>query len=385
MKKACQYIIIAVFLIIIVLPLILINRDKDAVSFLENKKLAEKPSLLLADSSVNINYIKELQSYINDNIGLKQQAIVINIAYKYKFFGKVDVPCYTKGKDEHVFYAYANLETTIQGKDMLPEERLEDITEHTKKMQDAANSFGADFYMVTIPDKQEVYSDYLPDSINYVVDKTKLDILDEYISENSDIKLLNLKPMLLEEKERTEELLYFKNYDATHWNHWGAFVGYREIMNFIKQYDHDLSAAPITDFDVVKIQTPPTIAHLSGEQILCDAFEYEDYMYSFQIKSPSDVTLETTPPEGINISLGQQYFHYNNSTANSNKTLLIMGDSYIYAFMLPFLSESFENVYYLDYSIDPEIFYELGVEVKPDMVLFEFVNRMNGYDWTQKY
>ena len=386
MKKACQYIIIAVFLIIIVLPLILINRDKDAVSLLENKKLAEKPSLLLEDSSININYIEDLQSYINDNIGLKQQAIVFNIAYKYKFFRKVDIPYYIKGKDGHVFYTNTDtLLTTMLGKDMLSEDRLKDITKNTKRMQAVANSFGADFYIVTIPDKQEVYPEYLPDSINNVVDKTKLDILDEYINENSDIRLLNLKPMLLKEKEKTEELSYYKNYDATHWNQWGAFLGYRGIMNFIQKYDHDISAVPVTDYDVVKTKTPSTIAHLSGEKMLCDAFEFEDYMYSFQKKSPTDIMIETTPPKEIKVTLGKQYFHYNNPAASSHKTLLILGDSYIYSFMLPFLSESFENIYYQDYSIDPEIFYELGVEVKPDIVLFEFVHRMNGYDSTQKY
>jgi hypothetical protein len=54
---------------------------------------------------------------------------------------------------------------------------------------------------------------------------------------------------------------------------------------------------------------------------------------------------------------------------------MILGDSYIYSFLLPLLSESFEDVYFIRYSDAMSAARDIMENAAPDLVVFEMVER----------
>ena len=63
----------AVFMALLILPGIFMNRKEDAVSESEKRKLAEKPRLHAEDGSLNRNFTADFETYFNDRIGFRDR------------------------------------------------------------------------------------------------------------------------------------------------------------------------------------------------------------------------------------------------------------------------------------------------------------------------
>lgn len=262
---------------------------------------------------------------------------------------------------------------TYQGRNILSDAKLNELTHSYSNMQSFFLNSGADFYMMTIPDKEAIYPEYYPDNINKYSDKTRIDLLDEYMIDNSNVNVFNLKQALLDNKG--SEMLYFKNYDCTHWNMNGAFIGYTEIMNRIKQNYPELKVYEKDDFDINSVETKGSMVHLSTIKRINDSFHLKDRVDTYYLKDGYRSELKNDIPEGITVEANDKFFHYVN-TNNANKPkLFIVGDSYIYSFLLPLFSESFSEVYFSNFTSAQKIM-DLQNAINADIVLYEFVERV---------
>ena len=107
------------------------------------------------------------------------------------------------------------------------------------------------------------------------------------------------------------------------------------------------------------------------------------YSYNYSFSGHSDNSV----PESFSMRNDKTntYFHYENQNDASGKTLMILGDSYIWTFLLPMLSESFTHLYFLGRNTDKEIIYELFNMAKPDFILVETVARATFYNELLQY
>ena len=85
---------------------------------------------------------------------------------------------------------------------------------------------GVAFVAVTIPNKEIVYEEYMPDTIARVNAVSRGEQFAQYMQEHTDVKYVYPKNAFLEYKENYP--LFYKT--DTHWNHIGAFVGVQEIF-----------------------------------------------------------------------------------------------------------------------------------------------------------
>lgn len=88
---------------------------------------------------------------------------------------------------------------------------------------------GVAFVAVTIPNKEIVYEEYMPDTIARVNAVSRGEQFAQYMQEHTDVKYVYPKNAFLEYKENYP--LFYKT--DTHWNHIGAFVGVQEIFKVL--------------------------------------------------------------------------------------------------------------------------------------------------------
>jgi len=375
MIKIIQKTTIIVFVVLLALPIIFVNRDPNHILVLENKTAAKIPALF-SGSSLNRGFISSFEDYWNDNIGFKEPATVLNIALFYKLFGKLKVTNYIMGKDEHLYYTADGFSLkTYQGKNKLSEETLGRVLENLSYALKYFNNHGIEFLFVPISDKEGVYPEYYPDSVLQYSSQYKLDQIISYLNNNTKLPVVNLRKALIEGKSQSY-YLYYKNYDCTHWNMKGAFVGYKEIMRYIQKHYKNINILSEDDFEITLTPSNGTIAHLSSSKFLSKVMSFYDNIYSYKKKGGyNSFAVEDYPMKAIDPAY-IKFYRVNNTVQDETK-LLILGDSYIYSFLLDIFGESFRELYFTS-TRDPDLLEKIVVEYKPDIVIFEIVERLYG-------
>ncbi len=100
------------------------------------------------------------------------------------------------------------------------------------------------FLIVIVPNKSTIYSEHLPDSYRKVTGGVRAEQLTEYLSNNSDVQVLNLRDLLLSKKVNRE--VYHRT--DSHWNHYGAWLAYREIVKYFSELFKCITPTPFEDF-----------------------------------------------------------------------------------------------------------------------------------------
>src|SRR6266540_4995909 len=83
------------------------------------------------------------------------------------------------------------------------------------------------FLIVVAPNKATIYPDKLPDELKSLSEPSRLDMLTSLLEDNDLPVLVDLRPAL--QAARQDQDVYYKT--NTHWNGYGAFVAYKEIIN----------------------------------------------------------------------------------------------------------------------------------------------------------
>ena len=97
--KRIQIIMISLFFLILLVPLVTFNFEKNSISEIDNRLLAENPFAEEGDLTENI------ENYINDRLGLRDKMILSYTVLNDRIFHKMVHPSYEYGKDGYVFGA----------------------------------------------------------------------------------------------------------------------------------------------------------------------------------------------------------------------------------------------------------------------------------------
>ncbi len=157
-NKIVNSIFIIMFIAILTLPLLFFNHVEGKFSAIENKTLAPKPELYLADGKLNASYVTEFENYFNDNIGFKEEALAINILLKYKLFGVLDIPNWLLGEDDNFFYTTDGEDIlTYTGQNAFSEKRICNMATNLGYMNEYFEQQGCTTYNMFIPNKKRLY------------------------------------------------------------------------------------------------------------------------------------------------------------------------------------------------------------------------------------
>ncbi len=237
------------FVIILLLPTLdsVLFFDNTPVS-VEKRKYAAKPELAW-QWGVLQNYPRQFEAYFNDHFGCRNALIRMKTSLTVRYLGGLSSPQVMKGKEGWLFFTgdevlenccYANAPFTIK--------QLGQWQRSLEEKQKWFAKEGIRFLLVIVPNKHTIYAEYLPPWIEKIGEKSRLEQFVEHMKANSEVEIVDLREVLFPAKQRCR--LYHRS--DTHWNDYGAFLGYHEIMLRLSQWFPTAKPIPESEFILKK-------------------------------------------------------------------------------------------------------------------------------------
>ncbi len=220
---------IALFLAAISLPFIQMQfRFYREFDNLENRELAELPSLQKVGTG---QFANQLNAYLKDRFGFRPDLIRWNCLLRMRLLGTSPIPIVIPGRDSWLFYwaeavPDGNTLNDYLGTIPLSEDELAELRQRLEANREAFSQRSIPYLVVIAPNKMTVYGEYLLERRRTKRRATRLDQLREALGRGSPLPVLDLSDVLV--SARSQWPLYYKT--DSHWNRFGAYLGYREII-----------------------------------------------------------------------------------------------------------------------------------------------------------
>lgn len=361
MKKSTQIYYIVILTVMILVPVAffaVFGKYFDTTNY-ENRDLAKKPVLSLDTID---SFPSDYETWFNDHLPFRNQLLTLNGWIDYHYLHTSSSDTVIVGKDGWLFYSGSavNGEDPVadyMGTNLFTEEELQTIAKNMTDTEAYLKARGCQFYIFLCPNKERVYSEYMPDAYGEPAARNRLKQVTEYLKAHTDIPVISAyEDIMAYKQEHPEQRLYYK-YD-THWNDIGAYVGTKALTTAMGFDQVPLSECTVEDagestFDLARM------IHLST--ILT-----KDGFY----------TITGYTPHNIQISVNDtatQYVYKTDSTAPGER-LFVIGDSFssmsAYYYGCHF-QDTFTTFYYE---------YELSQleEKNPTVLVYECVERYLG-------
>ncbi|MGJ5641694.1 alginate O-acetyltransferase AlgX-related protein [Formosa sp. S-31] len=337
-------ILITLFVLVLLLPNIVMILGIEKENNNENRKFKSLPEFNISTPKKSI---KDLKQYYEENYGLKQSFVNTYIAIKNNFNSFPIPNRVVKGTNNWYFLGndFNNYLNDTFGNSPFTNRELDLITEKIKTYQTYLNSKNIAFFLVVPPNKSSIYKNQLPYSLS--LNNTKLDQLIFHLKKEINFDIIDLRTFLISNAK--DNLLYLKS--DTHWNEYGAYLGYKKTMETIKEH-FDLNLAKLDEFHLEQIKAQGDITAMINDSEL-------------------EVTNIYTS-KNKNIKAYHQDTHYVKfKNPNTKLKLLMYHDSFSYAWMNYFNYSFGESIYIHDNKLNKTII----EKTKPDIVILEIVER----------
>jgi len=211
----------------------------------ENRKAAKKPKLLKMDYE---RYFKDFKNFYEDTFSFRPDLIFFNNYLRVKLFNVSPVDRVMIGKNGWLFI-----------KKLKENNREIDYSRSTEKFSSADLALwgkifkdrnrwlkdrGIRMFIVIVPNKSTIYSEYLPDNAKIMAKQVRTDQLISYFKDHSEIKILDLRKEML--KAKKSKRLYYKT--DSHWNWFGTYIGYSKIIKYLSGFYTKVTRKPFDFF-----------------------------------------------------------------------------------------------------------------------------------------
>lgn len=193
----------------------------------ENRNMASKPILTAENYEL---FPKEYEAYYNDNLPFRNQLIRFHNSIDYFLFKQSSSERVAIGKNGWLFYCDKTNGNPIEqslGYWNFTSSQLQTIANNLMSAKRVLESQGIEFVLFIAPNKETIYMDELPDYYEVKSSYTSTDQLIDYLTENTDIRVVYPKQDLLNMKKNLNMILYHKL--DTHWNYAGAYIGAKSL------------------------------------------------------------------------------------------------------------------------------------------------------------
>ncbi len=269
------------------------------------------------------------------------------------------------GRDGWLFYSGELSIMDYQNSDPLKKRNLADLQTGLDRLNASLKRDGRTLFVVIVPNKSTVYSQYIPEEIPVIGETSRLDQFLTYMRIKGDTKIIDLRSTLINASVAHD--VYYKT--DTHWNDLGAYYSYQKIMNALVQDYPMLVPRPLSDFeytdegystrDLPVLMGMPQIEEKSWALV-------PDFPDQTQI---SNILLS----DGRNVR-----FSINQNTALPK--LLIFHDSFYNKSLFKFMEPHFGRVTAVPFSKIPGIWSTSWIQKEsPDIVIVELVERYLQY------
>lgn len=220
----------------------------------ENRALATFPAAPTSWHGVQA-FVNGLEAYFKDHFGCRKCLLQWHNKLRWALFKDQDTRNVLVGKDGWLFYTAHQMIDHYTGLLQFTPEELRDWQVLLEKRRDWLAKRGIAYLFVVTPDKHTIYPEYLPDWLvkSKIRSRTKLDQFVDYMREHSTVPILDQRQVLLDAK--TTCPTYFKT--DVHWNYFGGFVGYQQLMETLAQQRPGLDKPlPLSSFTLTNSVLP---------------------------------------------------------------------------------------------------------------------------------
>lgn len=355
--------LVPLFAGLIWLPLlVMLATPQQEVSELENRRLASAPEF---DAGNPEAFPAEFESYFNDHFGFRTQLIRLFRYLEIKLFRVPRAGNVLFGRDGWLFEAGGQQIADMRNNWPFKDAELAEWARVLEQKQQALSERGIDYLFVLAPNKNVVYPDKLPASVNRVRDTSRADQLIDYLGRHTDVPVLDLRPVV--EDARPTLRPYHRT--DTHWNAWGAYTGYRALMQRLAPRFPGLTPVRLTSADFVRRRGHggDLARSLSMQETL------EETLIEPETWRPDCAVYQGLPADASDTERNNNRF--TTRCARGSGRLLMFRDSYSLA-MMPYLSETFAYVHYFPASPVPlDGMLKVIEEQNPDIVIEERATR----------
>ena len=340
--------------------------------FHENRNLAPVPSSFRPErfiESLPIFY-RELDAYVRDHFAFRKPLIIIFNSLRYYFFDSSPTSKAMIGKNGWIFYGSKSMLSDYGRSNELEEKYLLKIERSffERKLWLSKRNIG--FVLVIVPNKHNLYSQFMPAYLKKGANPSNGELLIQRISSHRDLTV-NLFSVFRENS--TKEQLYYKI--DTHWNHAGAKLAVKSVIQQIKNICPDLH------FRLLPSMTKKTTLFSTGNFGLLMGVPLREQE---SIEIPVDGwAWEKRPFEDVKRRLPERARVSQMINPKAPPTrVLVLGDSYMARFD-KYLAEAFGhtifiNLWFTDDEPENRFPHEIISSVNPDLVIFLVAERRLG-------
>lgn len=155
------------------------------------------------------------------------------------------------GKDGWLFYKATGDGTPLydyMGINHFSEEELAKVYDNLVAIGDGISARGMDVIFMTVPNKEQVYSEYMPDTVDKINDKSRLDELTEYIESKGGLIADRYGYVDTSKVLRACKDIYPLFYRTdTHWTECGSYLALMELRRAMDQRVTPIDEVVFTD------------------------------------------------------------------------------------------------------------------------------------------
>ena len=356
-EKMVNFIFALVFVGMIFLPFCLLDTTEIIDSSLENRRMTMWPGWHF-NQEINAWY----GHYVEDRVAFRETAVRFYMDATYAVFGEFSEDLHMYGKDGEVFpaddgyiRAYQHLATD--------EELIDSLVTYLDRTNQYLEKQGVPFVFLAGLDKKTVYGEEMPDYIR--VDTTKESIMEMLARKLTEKQVPYVIPVQELRDAKQVERVYNQKYDSAHWNARGAMIGLRLLNEKVREMDPDV---PLLTEDVFTASSEEkTLEFISlpiTEQVP---------VYMLKSEYGNSILADGSLLDALPHVAGTGIQHYLNENALSDKTILILQDSFLDG-KQDFFAYRYQNVYMISRQNYESMQYYVET-LKPDVVVFENAER----------
>lgn len=327
----------------------------EAVSDIDNRMLAKNP--FGAEMRANGgDFTEEIENYVNDRIGFRDQMILEYTLLNDRLFGKMVHPSYCYGQDGQVFFKmYDNVEYG---------DFHETFADMIKKIQDYCEERSVPFLFVLEPSKESILDEYLPKGVQR--NDSWINMFLEALDKRGVHYIDNT--VILQDKTDEGEMVFNQKFDAGHWNDLGAFYGTNMILSEVQK-----------SFSGVHVNTYEELEISDKLETSLEVSEFPIHEWVPEISVPTEAeNLTDNFVEEVEINSNHPVFGYykNQQRINENapKVLMFQG-SHMNSYGKKYMINGFgEYIHIHNYQNIINFPYYFNI-FQPEYVIFEVADR----------
>lgn len=368
MKKWINIIFCTIFFCCLICPLLTMNFSHDQESEIDNAFLPELEPFGAP------TFIASAEEYVAKRIGFRAEALSMYQKLNDAVFGLMEHPNYMYGSEGHVFFSdpvfikrYQHLDLNQASADL--------FAQAMSGFQTYAEAKGKMFLYWLLPDKESVYPEFYPSSINVMGDESYTDQILSSLSEYR-VNYLFVKNAMVEGKKSM--LVNNIKYDAGHWNDNGAFVSALELYSVLRQQFPSIEPPRMEEYTVgTKTETSLDTSH----------FEINEAVPFYELIEIQSEDLSRQLRKEVYLSSPENYaYHYVNPQQEDKPSILFFSDSYLVNHTKFFREKFSESIFIHRYNCLNQEAFEYYVDYyDPDIVIFENPERSHPIDLYQEF